>query len=108
MSDTRQKYLCDAIAVVNAERLFITVCQVNDGIEFESGRGEVKYGSPRRVWTPALIRHEIAKAFGAQAVQITNMGEPAVAALRDGDSNPRHVPTLPPARPVRRSNPQSR
>ena len=52
MSEARPKFLCDAVAAVNDNKLFITVFQVNDGIEFSSGRGETKHGSPRRQWTP--------------------------------------------------------
>jgi hypothetical protein len=70
MSEARQKFLCDAVAAVNDNKLFITVFQVNDGIEFSSGRGETKHGSPRRQWTTDLIRREIAFAYGAQKVEI--------------------------------------
>ena len=82
MSEGRQKFLCDAVAAVTDGTLFITVTKVNDGIEFETGRGDVKYGSPRREWTPELIRHEIARAFGAKSVEITDLRDDATAAGR--------------------------
>lgn len=86
MSEARQKFLCDAVAAVNGDRLFITVFKVNDGIEFESGRGDMKYGSPRREWTPELIRHEIAQAFGARSVEIIQPPDPSAAAGRSGSA----------------------
>lgn len=82
MSEGRQIFLCDAVAAVNDRTLFITVTKVNDGIEFETGRGDVKYGSPRREWTPELIKHEIAHAFGAELVEIIDLPEHAVVAGR--------------------------
>lgn len=108
MSQSRQKYLCDAVAAVKAERLFITVFQVNDGMEFESGRGEVKYGSPRRVWTPVLIKHEIARAFGAQAVLLTNLDDTTVGAMQANDTKSKLLPPLPAGRLLKKSSSQSR
>lgn len=71
MSVTQPKFLCDAIAVADADKkLFITVFQVGDGIEFSSGRGETKHGSPRHRWTNDNIRQEIALAFGAKSVEL--------------------------------------
>ncbi len=70
MSEIRQKFLCDAVAAVNDNKLFITVFQVGDGIEFSSGRGETKHGSPRRHWTTENIRREIALVYGAKAVEL--------------------------------------
>jgi hypothetical protein len=72
MSEAHQRFLCDAVAAVNDNKLFITVFRVNDGIEFSSGRGETKRGSPRRQWTPDLIKHEIAMVYGAQTVEFVN------------------------------------
>lgn len=73
MSETRQKFLCDAVAVAGAnEKLFITVYQVGGGIEFSSGRGEVKYGSPRLHWTNDNIKREIALVYGAQTVELVH------------------------------------
>src|ERR1019366_1154041 len=93
MSEARQKFLCDAIAVVNSDKLFITVFKVNDGIEFESGRGDLKYGSPRREWTPELIKHEIAQAFGARSVEILQVPEQAASAERCGPARTGRAPT---------------
>jgi hypothetical protein len=81
MSEVRQKFLCDAVAAVNNNKLFITVFQVNDGIEFSSGRGETKHGSPRRQWTPDIIKREIAFAYRAQTVEILQPSEPDGSAL---------------------------
>ena len=89
MSEARQIFLCDAVAGVNNDTLFITVFKVNDGIEFASGRGDVKYGSPRRAWTPGLIKHEIAQAFGARSVEISGFPEQSVSATRCGSMPPR-------------------
>jgi hypothetical protein len=75
MSEARQKFICDAVAAVNDNKLFITVFQVNDGIEFSSGRGETKHGSPRRQWTIDLIRREIEFVYGAQKVEIVAPSE---------------------------------
>jgi len=75
MSEARQKFLCDAVAAVNDNKLFITVFRVNDGIEFSSGRGETKHGSPRRQWTPDIIKREIAVAYGAENVEIVQPPE---------------------------------
>jgi hypothetical protein len=60
---------------VSNNKLFITVFQVNDGIEFSSGRGETKHGSPRRQWTPDIIKSEIAFAYRAQTVEILRPSE---------------------------------
>ena len=98
MSETHQKFLCDAVAAVNDDKLFITVSKVNDGIEFETGRGDVKYGSPRRQWTPELIKHEIAQAFGAKSVEIIDLPENAAAAGRGATT---------PSRPRRPKSPFS-
>ena len=47
MSETRQKFLCEAVATtVDGAKLFITVYQVGSGIEFTSGTGSMKYGTP--------------------------------------------------------------
>jgi hypothetical protein len=70
MSEAHQKYLCDAVAAVNDSKLFITIYRVNDGIDFASGRGETKHGSPRRHWTPDLIKREIAIVYGAKTVKL--------------------------------------
>ena len=75
MAKMVQKFLCDAVATANDNKLFITVFQVNDGIEFSSGRGETKHGSPRRQWTPDIIKREIAFAYGAQTVDIVQPSE---------------------------------
>ena len=75
MSGVRRTFLCDAVAAVNNNKLFITVFQVNDGIEFSSGRGETKHGSPRRQWTPDIIKREIAFAYGAQTVETLQPSE---------------------------------
>jgi hypothetical protein len=83
MSDSRQKFICDAVAAVNGSKLFITVYQVGDGIEFSSGRGETKHGSPRRRWTNDNIKQEIAIAYGAKAVELTY---PTPSPGRRGDS----------------------
>ena len=77
MSEAHQRYLCDAVAAVNDNKLFITVYKVNDGIEFASGRGETKHGSPRLQWTPDLIKREIALVYGARSVEIIPPPEPA-------------------------------
>jgi hypothetical protein len=83
MSGARQQFLCDAVAAVNDNKLFITVFRVNDGIEFSSGRGETKHGSPRRQWTPDIIKREIAFAYGAQTVEILQPSEQPVHSKRD-------------------------
>lgn len=71
MSGTQPKFLCDAIAIADSnKKLFITVFQVGDGIEFSSGRGETKHGSPRNRWTNDNIKQEIAIAFGAKTVEL--------------------------------------
>jgi hypothetical protein len=84
MSEVRQKFLCDAVAAVNDNKLFITVFQVNDGIEFSSGRGETKHGSPRRQWTPDIIKREIACAYRAQTVEILQPSEHPVGSALNG------------------------
>ena len=76
MSEPHQKFLCDAVAAVNDNKLFITVFQVNDGIEFSSGRGDTKHGSPRRQWTPEILKREIALVYGAKTVEILPPPEP--------------------------------
>ena len=95
MPEARQIFLCDAVAAVNNDKLFITVTKVNDGIEFETGRGDVKYGSPRREWTPALIKHEIATAFGARSVEIFPPPEQAAADGRCRSARTGRAPTSP-------------
>lgn len=92
MSEVRQKFVCDAVAAVNDDKLFITVTKVNDGIEFDTGRGDVKYGSPRRRWTPELIKYEIARAFGARSVEIFPLPGQATAGERCEATTPAHVP----------------
>ena len=37
MSGMRQSFLCDAVAAVQDDKLFITVSKINDGVEFETG-----------------------------------------------------------------------
>ena len=82
MSEAQQKYLCDAVAAVNDSKLFITVYRVNDGIDFASGRGETKPGSPRRHWTPDLIKREIAMVYGAKTVELLQPPEQPVGSSR--------------------------
>ena len=82
MSETRQRFLCDAVATVGGQKLFVTVYRVNDGIEFESGRGDLKHGSPRRQWTPEIIKHEIAVVYGARSVEFLKEPEPADSSKR--------------------------
>ncbi|MCW3473204.1 hypothetical protein [Limobrevibacterium gyesilva] len=73
MSETRQKFLCDAVAIAEPNtKLFITVYKVGDGIEFSSGRGETKHGSPRRHWTNDNIKQEIALIYGAKTVELVH------------------------------------
>jgi hypothetical protein len=108
MSETPQKFLCDAVVSVNNDTLFITVSRVNDGLEFETGRGEVKYGSPRREWTAELIKHEIARAFGARSVEISNLPDPAVARPRFALARSNRAPASPSVRPVGRPNTRRR
>ena len=95
MSQARHEFLCDAVAAVRGDKLFITVTKVNDGIEFESGCGDVKYGSPRREWTPELIKHEIARAFGARSVEIFPPPEQSAATGRCRSARTGRAPTLP-------------
>ena len=70
MSDTREKFLCDAVAMSAGRKLFITVSQIGDGIEFCSGRGEPKMATPRRQWNDDLLKREIALAYGARTVEL--------------------------------------
>ena len=70
MSETREKFLCDAVAMTGGQKLFITVSQIGDGIEFCSGRGDPKMATPRRQWNDDLIRREIALAYGARTVEL--------------------------------------
>ena len=70
MSETREKFLCDAVAVSGGQKLFITVSQIGDGIEFCSGRGDPKMATPRRRWNGDLLRREIALAYGARTVEL--------------------------------------
>lgn len=70
MSETREKFLCDAVAVSADRKLFITVSQIGDGIEFCSGRGEPKMATPRRLWNDDLLKREIALAYGARSVEL--------------------------------------
>ncbi len=79
MSEANQRFLCDAVAAVNDNKLFITVYRVNDGIEFASGRGDTKHGSPRKQWTEDLIKREIALVYGAKSVEILPAAEPPPA-----------------------------
>ena len=92
MSGMRQSFLCDAVAAVQDDKLFITVSKINDGVEFETGRGDVKYGSPRREWTLELIKYEIARAFGAQSVEICPLPGQAAAVERCEATTPARVP----------------
>jgi len=102
MSGAHQKYLCDAVASVRNETLFITVFRVNDGMEFESGHGDIKYASPRLGWTRELLKYEIGHAFGARTVEIVGLAEQALPGSQS--TNPRHhpAPVLPSARPARK------
>ena len=71
MSETRQKFLCEAVATTrDGGKLFITVYQVGSGIEFTSGTGSMKYGTPRRSWTDNIIRQELTLVYGAKTVEI--------------------------------------
>ena len=104
MSGTRQIFLCDAVAAVKDDKLYITVSKINDGVEFETGRGDVKYGSPRREWTPELIKYEIARAFGARSVEICPLpGQGAAVELFEA-TKPDRVPGSASARPVEGSS----
>jgi hypothetical protein len=104
MSGTRQIFLCDAVAAVKDDKLFITVSKINDGVEFETGRGDVKYGSPRREWTPELIKYEIARAFGARSVEICPLPGQGAAVERCEATTPDRVPGSALARSTARSN----
>lgn len=104
MSGTRQIFLCDAVAAVKDDKLFITVSKRNDGVEFETGRGDVKYGSPRREWTPELIKYEIARAFGARSVEICPLPGQGAAVERFEATTPNRVPGSASAGPAQRSN----
>jgi len=67
------KHLCDAVATVDANtRLYISVFRIEDGMDFVSGRGEIKHGSPRRHWSARLLKYEIGMAYGADQVQIVS------------------------------------
>ena len=70
MSETREKFLCDAVAMTGGQKLFITVSQIGDGIEFCSGRGDPKMATPRRQWSDDLLKREIAFAYGARSVEL--------------------------------------
>ncbi len=71
MSEAHQRFLCDAVAISEAnKKLFITVYRVGDGIEFCSGRGEPKMGTPRLHWTNDNLKREIALAYGAKTVEL--------------------------------------
>jgi hypothetical protein len=82
MAEAQRKYLCDAVAAVDDQKLFVTVYRVNDGIDFQSGRGEMKHGSPHRQWTPEIIKHEIALVYGASKVEISRPPEPQADSAR--------------------------
>jgi len=98
MYGVRQKYLCDAVASVKNETLFITVFRVNDGIEFESGHGHIKYASPRLGRTRELLKCEIGHAFGARTVEIVGLAEQALPGTQSNNSSHNSAPVLPPAR----------
>ena len=75
-----QKFLCDAVATVNGQKLFVAIYRLDAGIQFESGRGEMKHGSPRRRWTAKLLKHEIAVVYGAQEVELLRPpGQPKIS-----------------------------
>ena len=80
MSGNREKFLCDAVAVSADRKLFITVSQIGDGIEFCSGRGEPKMAIPRRRWNDDFLRREIALAYGARTVELIH--PPPIAGKR--------------------------
>jgi len=83
MSETRQKFLCEAVATTNdGGKLFITVYQVGSGIEFSSGTGSMKYGTPRKSWTDNHIKQELAFVYDAKTVEIMHP-EPASRKLSD-------------------------
>lgn len=100
MSGAQQKYLCDAVASVKNETLFITVFRVNDGMEFESGHGDVKYASPRLGWTRELLKYEIGHAFGARSVEIVGLPEQALPGSQSTKPRPASVTALPPSKPA--------
>jgi hypothetical protein len=102
MSGTRQIFLCDAVAAVKDDKLYITVSKINDGVEFETGRGDVKYGSPRREWTPELIKYEIARAFGARSVEICPLLGQGAVVERFEATTPARVPGSASARSAER------
>jgi len=108
MSGTRQIFLCDAVAAVQDDKLFITVSKINDGVEFETGRGDVKYGSPRREWTPELIKYEIARAFGARSVEICPLPGQGAAVERCEATTPARVPGSASARSAERLSARNR
>ena len=71
MDTITPQYLCDAVAIVDANtRFYISVFKVEDGMDFVSGRGEIKHGSPRRHWSAQLLKYEIGMASGAEQVRI--------------------------------------
>ncbi len=83
MSETRQKFLCEAVATTSdGGKLFITIYQVGSGIEFTSGTGSMKYGTPRRSWTDNHIRQELALVYAAKTVEIMHP-EPAARKLSE-------------------------
>lgn len=102
MSGAHQKYLCDAVASLKNETLFITVFRVNDGMEFESGHGDIKYASPRLGWTRELLQYEIAHAFGARTVEIVGLAEQALPGSQSTKPRPTTTTVLPPAKPARK------
>ena len=71
MDSITPQYLCDAVATVDGNaQLYISVFKIADGMDFVSGRGEIKHGSPRRHWSAQLLKYEIGMAYGAKQVQI--------------------------------------
>ena len=85
MSETRQKFLCEAVATTgDGGKLFITVYQVGSGIEFTSGTGTMKYGTPRLSWNDSNIAQELAFVYSAKTVEIMH---PEPAARKSSDSH---------------------
>lgn len=83
MSESRQKFLCEAVATTSdGGKLFITVYQVGSGIEFSSGTGSMKYGTPRRLWNDNYIKQELTVVYDAKTVEIMHP-EPASRKLSD-------------------------
>ncbi len=101
MSGAHQKYLCDAVASLKNETLFITVFRVNDGMEFESGHGDIKYASPRLGWTRELLKYEIGHAFGARSVEIVGLPEQALPNVLSTKARLNPASDLPSTRPAR-------